>query len=312
MKRDIIRIDEAKCTGCGLCIPNCPEGALQVIDGKARLVSDLACDGLGACIGHCPEDAIAIEKREAEPYDEHKVMATIVKAGPNVIRAHLDHLRDHGQDDYLGQALAYLRTRGIPVPPDAPAPAGSTHACPGSKMMDFRQPQRAKAKGRGSAEAAPGGRQPGAKPSDAMDKGENRGESPGVAAAPSRLRQWPVQLHLVNPRAPYFQGADLLVAADCVPFAYAGFHDRFLAGKILIIFCPKLDGSNELYVAKLAEIIKNNTIKSITVLHMEVPCCFGTNQVVEEAIKRSGKPITIEDHTISIRGESVENAEGRT
>lgn len=278
MKRDMIKIDEARCTGCGLCIPNCPEGALRVIDGKARLVSDLACDGLGACIGHCPEDAIIIEKREAAPYDEHKVMETIVKAGPKVIRAHLDHLRDHGQADYLGQALAYLRTHGIPVPPDTAGSAAQAGGCPGSTMMDFRGP------------ATPAA-------------------TPALAA--SQLRQWPVQLHLVNPRAPYFQDADLLVAADCVPFTYADFHNRFLAGRVLIIFCPKLDGSNDLYVDKLTEIIENNNIKSITVLHMEVPCCFGTGQVVEEAVKRSGKHIAIGDHTISIRGGIIQKSEGR-
>jgi NAD-dependent dihydropyrimidine dehydrogenase PreA subunit len=283
MKREIIKIDEAKCTGCGLCIPNCPEGALQIIDGKARLVSDLACDGLGACIGHCPEDAITIEKREAEPYNEHKVMETIVKAGPNVIRAHLDHLRDHGQDNYLGQALAYLRTHGIPVPPDAAAPAGQAHTCPGSRMMDFRDMAKGKVKAHDEPAAF------------------GTAQKPAV----SQLRQWPVQLHLVNPRAPYFQNADLLIAADCVPFTYADFHNRFLAGKTLIIFCPKLDGSNELYVEKLSEIFKNNNIKSATVLHMEVPCCFGTNEVVEEAIKRSGKEIALKDRTISIKGEIV-------
>ena len=255
MKRDIIKIDETRCTGCGLCIPNCPEGALQVIDGKARLVSDLACDGLGACIGHCPEDAITIEKREAVPYDEHKVMENIVKAGPNVVRAHLDHLRNHGQTDYLAQALAFLRAHGIAVPAPAPAEASGAHA-----------------------------------------------PSAG-STAPSQLRQWPVQLHLVNTHAPYFQEADLLIAADCVPFTYAGFHERFLAGKALIIFCPKLDGSNDLYVDKLAEIFKNNTVKSVTVLHMEVPCCFGTTQVVEAALKRSGKTIAVKDYTISIKGE---------
>ena len=284
MKRDIIRIDEARCTGCGLCIPNCPEGALQIIDGKARLVSDLACDGLGACIGHCPEDAITVEKREAEPYNEHKVMETIVKAGPNVIRAHLDHLRDHGQDNYLGQALAYLRTHGITVPPDATAATGRAPGCPGSRTMDLRDSTSGKPKGH---------------------------QEPAASGAASQLRQWPVQLHLVNPRAPYFQNADLLVAADCVPFTYADFHSRFLAGKTLIIFCPKLDGSNDLYVDKLAEIFKNNAIKSVTVLHMEVPCCFGTGQVVGEAIKRSGKAIPVKDYTVSIRGEITQNPEGR-
>jgi NAD-dependent dihydropyrimidine dehydrogenase PreA subunit len=282
MKRDIIRIDEAKCTGCGLCIPNCPEGALQVIDGKARLISDLSCDGLGACIGHCPEGAIEIEQREAEPYDEAKVMETIVKAGPNVIRAHLDHLRDHGQDQYLAQALAFLKKKGVPEPA-AETQAGDSQPCPGSKIMDFRQT------GQGHGRKHGGG------------------GSAGAGIAPeSQLRQWPVQLHLLNPRAPYFKGADLLIAADCVPFTYAGFHDRFLRDKALVVFCPKLDDSDDIYVERLTEIIKHNDIKSITVLHMEVPCCFGTTKLVREAIKRSGRDLTIEDRTVSIRGDMVQ------
>jgi NAD-dependent dihydropyrimidine dehydrogenase PreA subunit len=278
VKRDIIRIDEARCTGCSQCIPNCPEGALQVIDGKARLVSDLSCDGLGACIGHCPEDAITIEHREAEPYDERKVMEQIVAAGPNVIRAHLDHLKDHGQDLYLAQALEFLKRTGISVP-EAEACGGHSHPCPGSKTMDFR--------------AA----------ADVKEAGASG--PPSAADSASQLRQWPVQLHLLNPHAPYFQNADLLIAADCVPFSYAGFHDRFLRGKALVIFCPKLDDSDEIYVEKLAEIIKHNSVKSITVLHMEVPCCFGTTRIVEQALKRSGKPIAVKDQTVSIRGDIV-------
>jgi NAD-dependent dihydropyrimidine dehydrogenase PreA subunit len=274
VKRDIIKIDEDRCTGCGLCIPNCPEGALQVIAGKARLVSDLACDGLGACIGHCPEDAITVEKREAEPYDESKVMESIVKAGPAVIRAHLDHLQAHGQDQYLAEARAFLKTMGIAEP----APAATAGGCPGSRMMDFGR----ETKGAGEAGAAA-----------------------GAAAPQSELRQWPVQLHLLNPHAPYFKGADLLVAADCVPFTYAGFHDRFLRGKALVIFCPKLDDSDDLYIEKLTEIVKHNDIKSITVLHMEVPCCFGTTRVIEEALKRSGKNVVVKDYTISIRGDII-------
>ena len=251
MKREIITIDESKCTGCGLCIPNCPEGAIQVIDSKARLVSDLFCDGLGACVGHCPEDAITIEKREAEPYDEAKVMANIIKAGPNVIAAHLKHLADHGQEEYLEQAKSFLKARGIAVPNDAGKPGART-----------------------------------------ADSGKQ-----------SQLRQWPVQLQLLNPRAPYFKDADLLIAADCVPFSYSDFHDRFLKGKILIIFCPKLDQVGDVYLEKLAEIFKNNNIKSITTLHMEVPCCFGTTRLIEEALKRSGRSIPVKDLTISIKGD---------
>jgi NAD-dependent dihydropyrimidine dehydrogenase PreA subunit len=301
MKREIIHIDEAKCTGCGLCIPNCPEGALQVIDGKARLVSDLSCDGLGACVGHCPEDAISIQEREAEPYDECKVMENIVKAGPNVIKAHLDHLREHGQDGYLAQALTFLKNRGIPEPP--PTPAGQAHSCPGMKMIDLREGPEGRDTGQAEAPLTGG--------SATGKGGTTRGGAAPAASAistakpQSQLRQWPVQLHLLNPRAPCFKDADLLIAADCVPFSYANFHERFLKGKVLIIFCPKLDDATDLYVEKLAEIFKHNNIKSVTVLHMEVPCCFGTTKSVEEGLQRSGKNIPIRDYTISIRGEII-------
>lgn len=223
-KRKIIRIDEEKCNGCGLCIPNCPEGALQIIDGKARLISDLFCDGLGACIGHCPQGAITIEERDAEPYDERKVMENIT-------------------------------------------------GCPGSKMMDFR-----------------------AKRAVEDDK--------SVGKTESQLRQWPVQIHLVPAFAPYLQDADLLISADCVPFAYADFHRDLLKGKILLIGCPKLDDL-ESYEEKLTEIFRNNKMKSVTYAHMEVPCCFGLIDIVKAAISASGKDIPFEEVTISISGEKL-------
>jgi len=232
MKRKIIRIDEEKCDGCGLCIPDCPEGALKVVDGKVKLVSESLCDGLGACIGKCPKGALAIEERDADDFDE-------VKARENM------ETHDHG------------------------------HGCPGMMMMDFT-------KERGPAPAKEAG---------------GRKES--------ALRQWPVQLKLLNPDAPYFKGADLVVAADCVPFSYADFHGRFLEGKVLVIFCPKLDDSYEEYVDKLALIFKKNDIRTVTVARMEVPCCGGTAAIVEEAIKKSGKRLVIKDHTISIKGEII-------
>lgn len=273
-RRKIIRIDIEKCTGCGECIPNCPEGALQMIDGKARLVSDLFCDGLGACIGTCAFGAIAIEEREAEEYDERKVMANIVPHGQNTIRAHLKHLKEHGADDYYQEAVAYLKDSGIGIPaeesPHVPLPGG----CPGSRVLDLSD---------------------GACADEPAAAGERR---------QSRLRQWPVQIMLVPPTAPYFKGADLVVAADCVPFAYPEFHEDFLKGKVLLVGCPKLDDS-EYYEKKLSTILKQNDIKSVTVVHMEVPCCFGMVMLLESALKASGKDIPFSDVTIGVKGTVV-------
>lgn len=145
MKRKIIKIDTGKCNGCGLCIPNCPEGALQIIDGKARMISDLYCDGLGACIGHCPQGAIAIEERQAEAYDEKKVMENIAREGENVIKAHLKHLKEHKQHEYLKIALEYLKERGIENPlKDSPGEdeqrnKDASKGCPGTEIIDFRE-----------------------------------------------------------------------------------------------------------------------------------------------------------------------------
>jgi ferredoxin len=290
MKRSVINIDDEKCNGCGLCIPNCPEGAIQIIDGKARLVSDLFCDGLGACIGHCPEGAITIEQRDAEPYDEHRVMENVIKGGEGVTRAHLKHLKDHGQHEYLDRAMAFLREKGMKIPEmeETGARTETGGGCPGARMVDFRQ----------------AGGCPGSRTVDSRKEGKEPG-MPGASPGVSELRQWPVQLQLVNVNAPYFQDADLVIAADCVPFAYADFHKRFLKDKTLIIFCPKLDRMPDAYIEKLAEIFRNNTVKSVTVAHMEVPCCFGLTKLVEEAVRRSGKTMAIKDYTISIEGALV-------
>ena len=197
MKRKIIQIDEEKCNGCGICIPNCHEGAMQLIDGKARLISDLFCDGLGACIGHCPEGAIEIIEREAEPYDEHKVME-------------------------------------------------------------------------------------------------------------SELRQWPVQLHLLNPQASYFRNADVVLAADCAAFAMGDFHTRFLKGKSLAIACPKLDSNKESYVQKLSSMIADTKINSLTVVMMEVPCCGGLLKMAQTARANAGRNIPIKQAIVNLRGEVLE------
>ncbi|HVP96249.1 ATP-binding protein [Methanoregula sp.] len=302
MKRKIISIDETKCTGCGQCIPDCPEGALQIIDGKARLVSDLFCDGLGACIGTCPEGAISVVEREAVPYDEKAVMETIVKQGAPVIRAHLEHLAGHGQIPFYNQAIGYLTEKGIPVP---------DHIGP-DKSGTGKAAETGEAKGSGSAASVPGvchpgphGAHPFAGCPGAAARSIRRGRGPRQpvgGTTDSELRQWPIQLSLLHPSAPYFNNADLLISADCVPFACAGFHTELLKGKIVIIFCPKLDTDIEGYIEKLSQIFSLHTIRSITVVHMEVPCCSGVRYVVDQALEKSGKTIPVVDKTITIEG----------
>lgn len=272
MKRQIIEIDEDKCTGCGLCVPGCPEGALQIIDGKARLVSDLFCDGLGACLGECPEGAINVIEREAEAYDERKVMENIVKAGTGTIKAHLKHLKDHKQTDYFNQAVAVLNEKGIAVPSLEEKHHHHGGGCPGSRMMNNTKTKK------------------------------ERSDAP-VGEVPSELNQWPIQLALLNPAAPYFENADLVVAADCVPFAYGNFHAEFLKGKTLVIFCPKLDSELDEYVQKLSQIISGNTIKSVTVVRMVVPCCSGAVAITRKAVQLSGKNLDVQETVISLEGD---------
>ena len=274
-RRKIITIDEHKCNGCALCIPNCPEGAIQVIDQKARLISDLFCDGLGACIGHCPQGAITIEQREAAAYDENQVMANIVKQGPNVIRAHLRHLQEHNELVYLKQAKDFLKQKEINIVLDQASGCSGNlgGGCPGSKVVSLR------------------------------DKSATNNTSVGQDQK-SELTQWPVQLNLVPTHAPYFADAHLLIAADCVPFAYANFHQDLLKGKMLVVGCPKLDDLL-LYRQKLEQIFINNEISSVTYAHMEVPCCFGLVSIIKEAINNAGKKIPFEDITITLKGEKV-------
>ncbi|HOW89721.1 MAG TPA: 4Fe-4S binding protein [Elusimicrobiales bacterium] len=273
-RRKIIEIDEGKCDGCGLCIPNCPEGALRVIDGKARLVSDLLCDGLGACLGECPKGAIKVVEREAAAYDERAVMENMVKMGVNTVKAHLEHLKGHGQNAYLEQAEAFLREKGYPLPAGnggGPAQGGRQPCgCPGSRAMDFR--------------------------------GEDAAEGPGEKAV-SRLRQWPVQLHLVSPAAPYYSKADLVLAADCTAYAYGDFHNGFLRGKALAIACPKLDEGQEVYVEKLRALIDEALINTLTVVTMEVPCCGGLLAMARAALEGSARKPPLKHVVIGIRGE---------
>lgn len=298
--RKIIEIDEDTCTGCGECIPGCPEGALQIIDGKARLVSDLACDGLGACIGHCPTGAMKVIEREAVPYEEKKVMENIAKAGTNTIIAHLKHLNDHGQTEFLNQAIEYLEENDIEVPDygnesnskqvheeeknengdtrmhSHMGEHGHSHGgggCPGSKMMDFKKSE------------------------------SNNSQADTNGKRPSELQQWPVQFHLISPMAPYFQNADVLLAADCTAFTAGDFHKDFLKDKKLIIACPKLDDSQESYKEKLISLIDDAKINTLTVLIMQVPCCGGLAHMAKEAASEATRKVPIKQIILSIQGE---------
>jgi len=285
VKRNIINIDEDKCNGCGLCIPNCPEGAIQLIDEKARLISDLFCDGLGACLGHCPEGAICLEEREAEPYDEGKVMENIVKHGENTIKAHLEHLKDHGEDGYFQEALNYLKEKGIENPLEKENDKGeknmhashpnSMQGCPGAKAMDF---------------------------SDEKDK---QLEQSPEGHSPSHLKQWPVQLHLISPSAPYFHKKDILIAADCTAFSLGDFHKDFLKGRSLAIGCPKLDSEQEVYVDKIKSMIDDAEVNTITVMIMEVPCCAGLLNTVKEASEKAERKVPIKAVTVGIKGDII-------
>ncbi len=273
MKRKIVNIDEELCNGCGLCIPNCQEGALQIIDGKARLISDLFCDGLGACLGHCPEGAITIEEREAEPYDEVKVMEIISKQGENTIKAHLNHLKDHGEIQFYNQALEYLKKNNIIInlKNNSNMENHSECGCPGAKTIDLR------------------------------DKTNEETTFEGKVS--SQLRQWPIQMHLVSPRAPYFQNADVLIAADCTAFAMGSFHPEMMKGKTIAIACPKLDSEMEVYVDKIKAMVDDAKINTLTVAIMEVPCCGGLLRIAQQAVEKAARKVPIKLVILKISGE---------
>lgn len=289
--RQIIEIDDEKCTGCGLCIPNCPEGALQVIDGKVRLVSDLFCDGLGACIGYCPEAAIRVVEREAEPYDERKVMANIARQGANTVRAHLEHLREHGEEELLRQALGWMADKAVPVPEGFGGEDAMNqereerHGCPGTRVMDLKPVAGSASGGARSATSA--------------------AESAASSARPSELANWPVQLHLLSPMAPQFKGRDVLLAADCTAFAMGAFHERFLKGKVLAIACPKLDQGTDVYREKLTALIDHAQIDTLTVAIMEVPCCRGLAGLAQEAVARAKRKVPVKNIVIGIKDGAV-------
>jgi Pyruvate/2-oxoacid:ferredoxin oxidoreductase delta subunit len=203
--RKIVKIDETRCNGCGSCIPKCAEGALKIVDGKARILSDVYCDGLGACLGHCPQDAITIVEREAPDFSEEAV-----KHHKNATRLENKELQT--------------------------------------------------------------------------------------------VFQWPVKLNLVPLRAPFYENADLLIAADCAPVAHSGFRESWMPGRRLIIGCPKFDDARA-YAQKLGEILRQNNVATITIVHMEVPCCSGLNWAVDKALEASGKKIPVKRYEITVRGE---------
>jgi NAD-dependent dihydropyrimidine dehydrogenase PreA subunit len=312
MKREIIKIDEEKCNGCGLCIPNCHEGALQIIDGKARLISDLMCDGLGACINHCPEGAMEIELREAEPYDEVKVMKEMVTKGKNVVIAHMKHLKDHGEFVFLKQAATFLIENEDKISFPVKEVIQEVHSfAPGNGQKVVHDHAHGKPAQHAHLEkAAPaafnGGGCPGSKSmSFAPPKSHN--ETP-VSDSGSRLAQWPVQMHLINPQAAHFKGSDLLLAADCVAFSTGDFHNRFLNGKTLAIACPKLDSNKEVYMQKLIHLINDSAINTLTVMIMEVPCCAGLEQMAKMAVESADRKVPLKSVTIGIRGDVLEEA----
>jgi NAD-dependent dihydropyrimidine dehydrogenase PreA subunit len=293
MKRTIIKIDETKCSGCGFCVSDCPEGALRVIDGKARLIGELLCDGLGACLSKCPEGAIVLEQREAEPYDERRVMANIVRQGSNVIRAHIQHLKEHGQEQYLQHAMEYLQEQGI--------------------QTDVAQ-YRAAILGERALGIYPGSRAPGMCPGSraaVFEPAPETGEETGVRV--SQLTHWPIQLHLVSPEAPQYRGSDLLLAADCVAFSIADFHKDHLRGRTLAIACPKLDSGQEIYRQKLTALIDQAQVNSINVMIMQVPCCSGLLNLVLRAAESASRPVPVTCAVVGIRGEILrETAVGAT
>lgn len=239
-QRAIVKIDEAKCNGCGECVPACAEGAIQIVQGKARLVSEVYCDGLGACLGHCPQGAISVEQREAVPFDE-------------------------------AATQKHLERRQATM-------AGPSHGtgCPGMAVLNLLP----SAAGRRSPAPA------------AVDGHET----------PSALSHWPVQLRLVPPNAPFLRDADLLLVADCVPVAYADFHRQLLRGRPVVLACPKLD-EPQAHLEKLTAILSTGSVRSLTVVHMEVPCCTGLVRMAQAAVAHSGQSIPLEAITISIRGQ---------
>lgn len=251
--RDMVEIDEGLCDGCGDCVTACAEGAIAIVDGKAKLVSDIYCDGLGACLGHCPQGSITVVRREAEGFDEEAVAR------------HLENVRPGSTGE----------TAPVPTfPVHSQSPAGG--GCPSSRPQMM-----------------------------------NPKPAPGAVAggSESQLRHWPIQLHLVPPTAAFFENAEVLLAADCVPFAVPDFHQRFLAGRSLAIACPKLDSNQEIYLQKLVAMIDEAGITSLKVMVMEVPCCGGLVRLAEESLRRAKRKVPVECVVVGTRGQILQSFE---
>lgn len=267
MLRNIIVIDEEKCDGCGDCVTSCVEGALQLIDGKAKLISELYCDGLGACIGNCPQNAITVIEKECEAYNEEKTLENILPQGKKVVLAHLGHLYKHGQMNYFETALRVLAAKGIAVDISEIVRPKQTVSTPAEKSQP---PEMA--------------------------------ECCSSETAASELQNWPIQLHLVNPRNDSFTGKDLLITADCVPFALKNFHEVFLRDKPVVIACPKLDSNKDAYFQKLMVMFRETGVRSVTVVVMEVPCCSGLVHLVKKALESSDTEIPFTYKVVGIEG----------
>ncbi len=259
LERKIVHIDPDKCNGCGDCISSCAEGAIQMVDGKAKLVSDSYCDGLGACLGPCPTGAISIITRPAEEFDAEAA------------ERHVEQLKRF-MDRKPAGGCPGSAAKSLKKPEKKPDTLGC--GCPGSMSRSLKEPAGCSCQGE---------------------------EAPAAGSTPSQLMNWPIQLALVPPSAPYLKGADLLLAADCTAAAMPDFHARYLRNRPLIIACPKLE-ANDPQIAKLAAILQAARPASLTVLRMEVPCCGGLVRVAEEAIRRSGLEVPLTTVVVGLDG----------
>ena len=270
--RKIIEIDEEKCDGCGLCVPSCAEGAIQIVDGKARLVADRFCDGLGACLGECPQGALLVIEREAEEFDEAAVEEFLKASGK-----------------HAGHEPSSQPPSPTPAQPNMPC------GCPSTQIRSFEP-----AAGQGHAQP----------PASQGCPGQQVRQVQG-GGGPSALRHWPVQITLVPPTAPFLKGADLLVLADCVGPAYPRLHEDLMQGRTVLMGCPKLDDAGA-YVKKFTEIFRHAGVRSVTVAMMEVPCCAGLNAIVEQAMQNAGVSIPLEQVVIGVRGERLDRPASRS